>query len=149
MRRRLPVALLAVIVLTATSLVRHASTAVRPLPNRYGPASTRVALVNEGAPPSWESATNLAQDKDYDTRTWSNYVHTFGVADATISSVGADGPYDTADRLQNLVDALRASGKPFPRWFDVHPPYSYDGTLSVLQAVDATLSADGLSQPLG
>jgi hypothetical protein len=79
---------------------------------------------------------------------WSSYVDAFGSEDASFSSVGADGPYDTAARMQNLVDALRASGRPLPRWFDVHPPYDHDGMLAVLRAVDAMLTANGLSQPL-
>ena len=121
---------------------------VRPLLKEYGPASTRVDLINEGAPPAWESPDVLAEAEDYITKMWSNYVDAFGSEDASFSSVGADGPYDTAARMQNLVDALRASGRPLPRWFDVHPPYDHDGMLAVLRAVDAMLTANGLSQPL-
>jgi hypothetical protein len=121
---------------------------VRPLLKKYGPPSTHVDLLNEGAPPAWESAEVIAQAEAYIARMWSNYVTAFGDEDASFSSVGADGPYDTAARMQNLIDALRASGKPFPRWFDVHPPYDHDGMLAVLRAVDETLAANGLSQPL-
>jgi hypothetical protein len=121
---------------------------VRPLLKEYGPASTRVDLENEGAPPDWESPDVLGEAEAYVTKLWSSYVDAFGGEDASFSSVGADGPYDTAARMQNLVDALRAGGRPLPRWFDVHPPYDHDGMLAVLRAVDATLTANGLSQPL-
>jgi hypothetical protein len=121
---------------------------VRPLLKRYGPPSTRVDLMSEGAPPSWLAPVALAQDEDWITRMWSNYVDAFGGADASFSSVGADGPYDTADRIQNLIDALRASGRPLPSWFDIHPAYDYEGTLSTLEGVDELLTGDGLSQPL-
>jgi hypothetical protein len=121
---------------------------VRPLLKRYGPPSTRVDLMSEGAPPSWLGPVALAQDEDWISGMWSNYVDRFGSADASFSSVGADGPYDTADRIQNLIDALRASGQPLPSWFDIHPAYTYDGTLSTLEGVDARLTSDGLSQPL-
>jgi hypothetical protein len=121
---------------------------VRQLLKRYGPAATRVDLMSEGAPPSWLGPVALAQDEDWITRMWSNYVDTFGSADASFSSVGADGPYDTADRIQNLIDALRASGRPLPSWFDIHPAYNYDSTLSTLNGVDTLLTRDGLSQPL-
>jgi hypothetical protein len=121
---------------------------VRPLLKEYGPASTRVDLINEGAPPAWESPDVLAEAEAYITKMWSNYVDAFGGEDASFSSVGADGPYDTAARMQNLVDALRASGRPLPSWFDVHPPYDRDGMLAVLRAVDSMLTAYGLSQPL-
>jgi hypothetical protein len=121
---------------------------VRPLLKKYGPASTRVDLINEGAPPAWETPDVIAQAEDYIARLWSNYVAAYGNRDATFSSVGADGPYDTAARMQNLIDALRASGKPMPGWLDVHPPYDHDGMLAVLRAVDETLTANDLSQPL-
>jgi hypothetical protein len=121
---------------------------VRPLLKRYGPASTRVDLMSEGAPPSWLGPVALAQDEDWITKMWSNYVDSFSSADASFSSVGADGPYDTADRIQNLIDAMRASGRPLPSWFDIHPAYDYEGTLSTLEGVDALLTRDGLSQPL-
>jgi hypothetical protein len=121
---------------------------VRSLLKSHGPASTRIDLMSEGAPPSWLGAVALARDENWITRMWSNYVDSFGSTDASVSSVGADGPYDTADRIQNLIDALRASGRPLPDWFDVHPAYNYDRTLSTLQGVDALLTRDGLSQPL-
>jgi hypothetical protein len=121
---------------------------VVPLLKRFGPRSTRIDLQNEGEPPSWLDPAALAQAEDWITRMWSNYVDAFGSADASFSSVGADGPYDTADRVQNLIDALRASGRPLPRWFDIHPAYNFGGTLSTLQAVDALLTREGLSQPL-
>src|SRR5207244_9856538 len=121
---------------------------VRPLLKEYRPASTRVDLINEGAPPAWESPDVLAEAEAYVTKMWSIYVDAFGGEDASFSSVGADGPYDTAARMQNLVDALRASGRPLPSWFDVHPPYDRDGMLAVLRAVDSMLTANGLSQPL-
>jgi hypothetical protein len=121
---------------------------VRPLLKSYGPDSTHVDLLNEAAPPAWERPTVITQTKTYITNMWSKYLDAFGGEDASFSSVGADGPGDTSARLQNLIDALRASGRPLPRWFDVHPPYDHDGTLAVLRAVDATLTATGLSQPL-
>jgi len=121
---------------------------VRTILKRYGSASTRVDLMNEGAPPSWLASAALARDEDWITRMWSNYVDAFGSTDASFSSVGADGPYDTTARLQNLIDALHASGRPLPTWFDIHPAYDYNLTLSTLQAVDALLTRDGLSQPL-
>jgi hypothetical protein len=121
---------------------------LRPLLKRYGPASTHVDLINEEAPPAWQSPEIIAQAETYIKNMWSNYVDTFGSEDASFSSVGADGPYDTAARMQNLIEALRASGRPLPHWFDVHPPYDHDGMLAVLQAVDETLTSNGLSQPL-
>ena len=121
---------------------------VRGLLKQYGPPSTHIDLMSEGAPPSWETPATLAIEEGYITQLWSNYVDAFGKDDASFSSVGADGPSDTVARMQNLIKALRASGRPLPGWFDIHPAYDHDGTLAVLQAVDAALTGDGLTQPL-
>jgi hypothetical protein len=121
---------------------------VRPLVKRFGPASTHIDLSNEVPAGEFDSPSVVAATKTYVTKLWSNYVDAFGSDDATFSSIGGGGPEDAASRMQNLVDALRASGRPLPHWFDVHPPYTHDGTLAVLRAVDQTLTTNGLSQPL-
>jgi hypothetical protein len=54
--------------------------------------------------------------------------------------------------LQNLIDALRASGRPLPSVFSVHVSTWWSPTgahvLYGLRQEDATLTANGLSQPL-
>jgi hypothetical protein len=121
---------------------------VRPLLKQYGPASTHVDLYNEGAP----GVDRPGQVKDYLARMYARYVDAFGADDVTISSgaIAATTFGNTEDdslRMQNLIDALRGSGKPLPGWFDVHP--SWDGrVLEDLRAIDKTLAANGLSQPL-
>jgi hypothetical protein len=50
--------------------------------------------------------------------------------------------------MWGLVQALRASGKPMPRWFDVHPHWNPAAELQDLRSIDAQLTANGLSQPL-
>ena len=126
------------------SLIRF----VRPLLKSYGPPSTHIDLINEAPPAQWQSPGEIEQTREYITTIWTRYVDSFGGDDAGFSSIGGGGPADAAERLQNLLDALRASGRPLPRWFDVHPPYSYDEALAVLRAVDQTLAANGVSQPL-
>lgn len=121
---------------------------VVPLVRRYGPAATEIDLNNEEPAGKWDSPTAVADTETYVTKLWSKYVDTFGAAGATFSVIGADGPDDASARLQHLVDALQASGKPLPGWFDIHPPYTFTGTLAVLRAVDQTLTSDHLSQPL-
>jgi hypothetical protein len=124
--------------------IRH----VVPLVKRYGPASTHIDLSNEEPGGDWDSAKAVANTKTYVTKLWRKYVAAFGSADATFSFMGSDGPKDASPRLQNLVEALRASGKRLPSWFDVHPPYSYSGALSTLRSVDRTLTSDHLKQAL-
>jgi len=112
---------------------------VRPLLKQYGPPSTHVDLLNEGAPSS--SQATFAQVEDYIARMYANYVDAFGADDVTVSAGFWPG-------MSGLVQALRASGKPLPRWFDVHPRWDPADQLQDLRAMDAELTANGLSQPL-
>jgi hypothetical protein len=110
---------------------------IRPLVKQYGPASTHIDLLNEGAP----SDSLTRQASEYVTRMYANYVSAFGSDDVTVSAGFFSG-------LQNLIDALRASGKSLPQWFEIHPHLTPDLALHDLQATDATLTANGLTQPL-
>jgi hypothetical protein len=121
---------------------------VRPLLKSYGPASTHLDLINEGPAGAFDSPTVFAQTHDYLKRMWSNYVEAFGADDASFSIIGGGGAGDAVPRLRNLLDALQESGKPLPHWFDIHPPYSSDGTVDTLRVVDQVLTARGLPQPL-
>ena len=114
---------------------------VRPLIKQYGPPSTHFDLLNEGAPSDYLPAK--AQLEAYLAHMYSNYVDAFGNQDVTVSSiVGANDQ----SRISNLIDTLRATGRPLPTWFEVH---SYSGTLlEDLRATDATLTAKGLTQPI-
>ena len=109
----------------------------RPLLKKYGPLDTRVDLLNEGAPSDYLTS----QVSDYVTRMYANYVNAFGSDDVSVSAGFWPG-------MQHLIDALRASGKPLPRWFDLHPRWHYDTALADLRSTDHELSANGLSQPL-
>jgi hypothetical protein len=117
---------------------------VRALVEQYGPPSTHFDLLNEGAPSDYQSTK--FQLEDYIARMYSDYVDAFGNDDVTVSSI-AQSPADWT-RLPNLIEALRASGKAFPKRFEIHPAYSGDLALRDLQATDATLAANGLTQPV-
>jgi hypothetical protein len=110
---------------------------VRGLVEVSGIPERRYDLVGEGAPSDYLTQ----QVASYDSRLYSRYVDAFGANDVTISA-----PFWTG--MQGLIDALRASGKPLPRWFDIHPRFGAANALADLHATDATLSANGLLQPL-
>jgi hypothetical protein len=114
---------------------------VRQLVKQYGPASTHFDLLNEGAPSDY--LATKAQLGAYLARLYSNYVDTFGNQDVTVSSIVAA---NDQSRISNLIDTLRATGRPLPTWFELH---AYGGTLlEDLRATDATLTAKGLTQPI-
>jgi len=116
---------------------------VRPLVKQYGPATTRLDLLAEGAADYWQPRL-----LDYATEMWKRYVDEFGNADATISAITNPGtPGGSGSRLQTFIPALRATGRPLPTWFDVHPSWSA-AALTDLRGVDAYLSSEGLTQPL-
>lgn len=114
---------------------------VRPLVKQYGPASTHFDLLNEGAPSDYLATKD--QLAAYDAHIYANYVDAFGNDDVTISSIVA---WNDQSRINNLIDALRATGKPLPTWFEIHA--GGPTLLADLQATDETLTARGLTQPL-
>jgi hypothetical protein len=116
---------------------------LRPLVKEHGPPITRFDLLGEGAPDSWQP-----QLREYVKETWKRYVDAFGSDDATISVIA--NPYGVR-RLPNLVDALRETGRPLPKWFDVHPTYLPSERLTTLvdlRRVDDYLTSEHLTQPL-
>lgn len=114
---------------------------VRPLVKQYGPASTHFDLLNEGGPSDY-LATKV-QLETYLARMYANYVDAFGNQDVTVSSIVG---WNDQSRISNLIDTLRATGRPLPTWFEIHA--GGPTLLQDLQATDATLTAKGLSQPL-
>ena len=130
---------------------------VRPLVKRFGPAITRIDLLSEGAPSSYLPAT-LQRVKDYISEMYRRYVDAFGKSDVTVSAIAPPEPNanisqpEGGHRLQNLIDAFSASGDGQPGFFSVHVSTwwhpSAENTLYGLRQEDATLTADGLSQPL-
>lgn len=120
---------------------------VRALVKRFGPASTRIDLMNE-AP---QSSADPAADRrvgSYLAEMYRRYVQAFGSEDVSVSAIASRSLADTRARLNNLVAALRSTRLPLPRWFEVHISYQGGQALRDLQVVDATLTADGLAQPL-
>jgi hypothetical protein len=113
---------------------------MRPLIKQYGPPTTRIDVIAEGAPDSWQP-----QLREYAAEMWTRYVDAFGNGDATISVIA--NPYGVR-RLPNLVQALRATGRPLPEYFDVHPSWSASDALTDLRRVDDYLTSQQLPQPL-
>jgi hypothetical protein len=114
---------------------------VRPIVKQFGPLSTHFDLQNEGAPSDYLATKD--QLAAYDASVYANYVDAFGNEDVTISSIVA---WNDQSRLANLIDALRATGRPLPKWFEIHA--GGPTLLQDLQATDETLRAKGLTQSL-
>jgi hypothetical protein len=81
---------------------------VRPLLKRYGPESTQVDLINEGAPPAWESPDVIAQAESYIANMWSNYVTAFGGEDARTRSLHVKDVETRIPRLTVFLTPFRA-----------------------------------------
>ncbi|HEU5280225.1 MAG TPA: hypothetical protein VFU26_15150 [Gaiellaceae bacterium] len=129
---------------------------VRPLVKTYGPTLTRIDLLSEGAPSDYWPYKG--QMMAYVTEMYRRYADAFGTDDVVVSAIAPPDPYaditqpEGGHRLQNLIDALRASGRDLPAAFSVHVSTwwgpSAAHTLYALRQEDATLTANGLSQPL-
>jgi len=115
--------------------------AVRPLLKQFGPAATRVDLLAEGV--ATDDQATRDRVKAYVTELYRRYVNAFGKGDVTASAVARP---DGAASLQDLITAFAASGHGQPEVFSVRP--AADGTLEALRQVDATLTANGLAQPI-
>ena len=103
----------------------------RPLLKQYGPAETRVDLLNEGAPfPAPEARTGWVRS------IYTRYVEAFGADDVSVSAA-------IGSSVGGLVQTLRSTGKPLPRWFDLHPRYDVVGALDDLHRWDSELTAAG------
>lgn len=121
---------------------------VHDLVKTNGPPSTHFDLLNEGAPNNWLKD----QISDYISGLYRDYVDAFGNEDVTISAIDSSAEWDgnisdDGVRMQFLIDALRASGRPLPAYFDVHPAWD-KRALDDLSVDDAVLTRNGLSQPL-
>ncbi len=89
---------------------------VRGLVKLHGPPSTRFDLLSAGAPR--DGLATKVQLADYLARTYANYVDAFGHEDVTVSSTV---DWNDQSPLENLIDALRSTGRPLPTWFEVQP----------------------------
>jgi hypothetical protein len=108
----------------------------RPLVKQYGPADTRIDLLNEGAPFLNGPDARI----DWVGRMYTRYVDAFGADDVGVSAAWGSS-------LSGLVQVLRGTGEPLPRWFDVHPRYEYETALDDLHRWDDELTAAGVDQP--
>jgi hypothetical protein len=124
--------------------------AVRPLVKRYGPRNTRFDLFSEGAPN--ETPTRYEplpqQTARYLRTLYRLYVSRFGNRDVSVSAIGSTDPPRPTNRLENLIRILRSSGKPLPRWYDLHIGYNPAGASNALRQAKAVLDQNRQYQPL-
>jgi hypothetical protein len=121
---------------------------VRQLAKGYGPRDIRFDLINEGAPSDYLEAPLARQMNKYVTNMYGRYARAFGTDDVVVSVIGPENPSDRGGRLENFIDAVRATGHAQPRWFEVHLNDSGPDVLHGLRATDRVLSAHGLQQPV-
>jgi hypothetical protein len=119
---------------------------IRALVKRHGPPQTRFDLLNEGAPSEapteWSPAPD--QTRRYLSRIYRAYVGRFGNRDVSVSAISWDG----ANRVGSLIETLRASGRPLPRWYDVHIGYTAAQASYGLRSTDSVLRQSGVRRPL-
>lgn len=115
----------------------------RSLIKTHGPSTIRIDLINEAPPSDYTPPEQEPELKQYLAELYSRYVSTYGNEDVLVSVIAKGDP----SRLEHLVEILRGTGRPLPRSFEIHPSYSEAEALQDLRAADATLTANGLSQP--
>lgn len=116
---------------------------VRGLLKLHGPASIHVDLINEAPPSDYTPVEQLPALRRYIADLYARYVDKYGNEDVLVSAIAKGDP----SRLAQLVQILAGTGRPLPRWFEIHPSYTGAEALRDLRAADATLTARGLTQP--
>lgn len=119
---------------------------IRSLVKQYGPTTTRIDLLNEGAPSVYQPSHQVVTD--YLKNIYTNYINVYGKADVTISSIGPSGSGGATDRLQNLISLIKATGKGYPNWFEIHIGRTENDAFADLQNAHQTLKTNKLSQPI-
>lgn len=121
---------------------------VRAVAVEHGPAQVRFDLLNEGGASDYLPPRRFADLRSYVATLYGRYADEFGTRDVTVSTIASLGPHDRGNRLRNLVSTLRSTGRPLPRWFDVH--LNVDGPTARHGLDDSVrvLDRQGLPQPL-
>jgi hypothetical protein len=119
---------------------------VHRLVKPYAPADTVFDILSEIPPSQYQPPAITDRLNNYIRTIWTRYADTFGLGDAAISVIAKDsqGP----DRLQRLIDTLRATSRGFPADFESHADWTSPDAYDELEAVDQVLDANGLSQPI-
>lgn len=122
---------------------------IRSLTKRYGPADTRIDILNEGAPSDGTPPDVRGQLASYVSRMYRRYTRAFGARDVTVSTIGRRTPKDgNGTRLRNLITVLRSAGLPQPRWYDVHIGYNARKATRGLRSTYNVLRRNQRRQPL-
>jgi hypothetical protein len=121
---------------------------IRFVLKRYGPADTRIDLLNEGAPSDYIPDWAIEERRRYLSAMYSRYVKAFGNRDVTVSVIAPRVPRDKANRLQNLIHIIRSTGHPQPRWYEVHIGYGPRGARYGLRNSHSVLRRNHRRQPL-
>jgi hypothetical protein len=115
----------------------------------FAPPIMHYDPIQEGAPSSYQPPALVAQIKSYIATMWTRYVTEFGKDDATIAVIAKAGSADWNDRMENLFETFKSTGRGYPAYFEVHPSWTSPEAYNDLIAADNVLRAYGLTtQPL-
>jgi hypothetical protein len=119
----------------------------RTLIKQNGPAETWFDPTME-MPPTGNGEALTQRLVQYIAEIYRRYVESFGKDDLvlTVIAKSPEVPVKTAERVDNLVRALRSTSLGMPARFGVHPDQT--APLPGIRAVDDALKRNGLEQPL-
>ena len=121
---------------------------VRSVVKQFGPADTRIDLINEGASSDYLPTKIARNIRAYATEMYRRYVERFGKRDVTVSSIAPRTRHDRGNRLQNLIDIFDSTGQGQPRWFEIHLNYGpREAAYGLRNSLDV-LTRNGFSQPI-
>jgi hypothetical protein len=120
---------------------------VRGLTKQYGPPDSHFDLLAEGPTSGWDRNQVGTRIDDYISSLYTDYVNAFGSGDVFFSAIDKD-PVGDDIRLANLIEDLKATGKPLPQWWGLDIEYTGPVAARNLADADATLTAYGVSGSL-
>lgn len=94
-----------------------------------------IELGNEISPSNYDTQCDIDARTQTIKAIWSNYVDNFGTNGVTFGTImDNNADFEIAgNRLTNLIDALRSTGKGMPQVFDLHTYADHDAVINMLR----------------
>jgi len=120
---------------------------VHGLAKQYGPPQSHFDILAEGPPSDYNRSQLGSRIDDYIERLYTDYVDAFGNSDVFFSAIDKS-PANDDTILVNLIQDLKASGKPLPSWWGLDIEFNGAIAAQNLAYAESTLNAYRVSGSL-
>jgi hypothetical protein len=120
---------------------------VHGLAKQYGPPQSHFDILAEGPPSDYTRSQLGSRIDDYIERLYTDYVDAFGNSDVFFSAIDKN-PANDDTILVNLIQDLKASGKPLPSWWGLDIEFNGAIAAQNLAYAESTLNEHRVSGSL-